>query len=105
MKTLTLLILLCSLMALMACAVVPMDPTRTLKYLDIASRDIALDDGQTYYVMRGIDLGKFAVGDRVTVHVEDRNGRQMVTKLFKGRTPRRPCQTVPPVAAGFCNDG
>ena len=60
------------------------DLSGTIESIDIPARQVVLDDGSTYFVRRGINLAKFAVGDKVTLHMEDENGKRMVTKLTKG---------------------
>ena len=60
------------------------DLSGTIKNIDIPMRQVVLDDGNAYSVRRGINLSKFTVGERVTLHTEDVNGKNMVTKLTKG---------------------
>ena len=67
-----------------AISVLGNDLSGTIKSIDIQARQVVLDDGNAYSVRRGINLAKFAVGERVTLHTEDENGKNMVTKLTKG---------------------
>jgi hypothetical protein len=55
-----------------------------IRSIDISTRQVVLDDGNTYSVRRGIDLAKFTIGEKVTLHTEDENGREIVTKVTKG---------------------
>ena len=55
-----------------------------IKSLDVFARQVVLEDGATYPVVRGINLGKFKPGDKVVLETEDRKGTETVTKLAKG---------------------
>jgi hypothetical protein len=67
------------------------DPSGIVRSIDISTRQVVLDDGNTYSVRRGINLAKFRAGDKVTLHTEDDNGREIVTKVTKGEfVPARP---------------
>jgi Cu/Ag efflux protein CusF len=57
--------------------------TGTIEKINISARDITLDDGKTFSVERGINLAKFKAGDKVQLHIENRNGMKMVAKLTK----------------------
>jgi len=56
----------------------------TIKNIDIPTREIALEDGKVYRVERGINLARFQPGEKVTIHIEERNRRELITKLRKG---------------------
>jgi len=56
----------------------------TIKTIDISSREVALEDGKVYEVQRGINLARFKPGEKVTIHIEEKNRREMITKLRKG---------------------
>lgn len=61
------------------------DATGVIEKIDIPSRQLVLDGERTYPVARGIDLGKFKPGDKITVHTEDFGGKKdLITKIKKG---------------------
>jgi hypothetical protein len=55
-----------------------------IKSLDVFARQVVLEDGTAYPVVRGINLGRFKPGDKVVLETEDRKGMETVTKLGKG---------------------
>jgi hypothetical protein len=66
------------------------DVTGTVDHLDWTTRQISLADGKRYSVVRGIDMGRFKAGDRVTIRVEDEGGKELITKMTLGETFPRP---------------
>jgi hypothetical protein len=61
------------------------DVTGVIEKIDIPSRQLVLDGERTYPVARGIDLAKFKLGERVTVHTEELGGKKdLITKIKKG---------------------
>ena len=75
---------LLSLLSGSAYAVLWSDFVGTIKTIDISSREVALEDGKVYEVQRGINLARFKPGEKVTIHIEEKNRREMITKLRKG---------------------
>jgi hypothetical protein len=65
-----------------------------VRRIDRPTRQIFLEDGRSYVVVRGIDLAKFEAGEHVAVRIEDENGKPVVIKMIKGdRFPATPLQT------------
>ena len=61
------------------------DVTGVIEKIDIPSRQLVLDGERTYPVARGIDLAKFKLGEKVTVHTEELGGKKdLITKIKKG---------------------
>ncbi len=56
----------------------------TIKTIDISTREVTLEDGKVYPVQRGINLARFKPGEKVTIHIEEHNRQEMITKLRKG---------------------
>jgi hypothetical protein len=65
-----------------------------IRSIDWPTRQVVLDDGATYTVRRGINLAKFAIGEKVTLRTEDENGTEIVTTVTKGEyVPPQPKQS------------
>ena len=77
------------------------DFSGTITSIDVSSRQIDLDNGRTFYVQRGINLAKFKAGDKVTLHAEERLGKQMVTKLKQGENSISPVAKQPSHRRGY----
>ncbi len=60
------------------------DVTGVVQNIDLSSRQVVLDGERAYAVARGVNLTKFKLGDTITVHTEDQNGKDMVTRITKG---------------------
>jgi hypothetical protein len=56
----------------------------TIKSIDIFGRQVVLENGAAYPVVRGINLAKFKPGDKVVLETDDRKGTQTIIKLAKG---------------------
>ena len=56
----------------------------TIRSLDRGTREIVLDDGKSFPVVRGINLAKFKEGDRVVLHTETQKGKEFIMKMSKG---------------------
>jgi hypothetical protein len=65
-----------------------------IRSIDRPTRQVVLDDGATYTVRRGINLAKFTIGEKVTLHMEEENGTEIVTNVTKGDyVPPQPKQS------------
>jgi len=69
----------------------------TIKTIDIQARELGLEDGKVYHVRRGINLAHFKPGEKVTIHIEERDREEMITKLKQGDyiAPPPPAKTTP----------
>ena len=56
----------------------------TIKSIDVFARQVVLENGEAYPVVRGINLGRFKPGDKVVLQTEDRKGAPTIVKLSKG---------------------
>ncbi len=56
----------------------------TVKSIDVFARQIVLENGEAYPVLRGINLAKFKAGDKIVLATEDRKGTRTIVKLSKG---------------------
>src|SRR5262249_442267 len=88
--------LLLSLLSGSAYAVLWSDFIGTIKTIDVSTREVGLEDGKVYYVQRGINLAHFKPGEKVTIHIEERNRQEMITKLKQGNyiPPPPPAKTT-----------
>ena len=60
------------------------DTTGTIRSLDRGTREVVLDDGKIFPVVRGINLAKFKEGDHVVLHTETQNGKETIVKMSIG---------------------
>jgi hypothetical protein len=60
------------------------DTVGTIRSLDRGTRELVLDDGKIFPVVRGINLAKFREGDHVILHTETQNGKEIIMKMSKG---------------------
>ena len=67
------------------------DRIGTIRSLDRGMRELVLDDGKKFSVIRGINLAKFREGDHVVLHTETQKGQEVIVKMSKGD------RFVPPV--------
>jgi hypothetical protein len=62
---------------------VPANITGTITSLDKGKHQVVLDDGQTYSLQADIKADNLAVGDRVTVSSEKKDGANVVASIAK----------------------
>jgi hypothetical protein len=71
------------------------DVTGVIEKIDIPTRQLMLDGERSFPVARGINLAKFAIGEKVVVRTEDEAGKKdLITKIrlgdyFPPPTPKR----------------
>jgi hypothetical protein len=61
----------------------PANITGTITSLDKGKHQVVLDDGQTYSLQADIKADNLAVGDRVTVSSEKKDGANVVASIAK----------------------
>lgn len=57
------------------------DVSGTVDKVNAKSREIVLDNGQTYMLEKNARMGKLKKGEKVTLSWEQQNGKNMVNKV------------------------
>jgi hypothetical protein len=57
------------------------EPARTVTEINRDALVVTLDDGKAYPVAGGVDISQIEVGDKVTVDVINKDGKEVITGI------------------------